>query len=71
MSNSQNSKQFRQGQDAQQARPHHTEHNKRKNSEKVTQTNEPRRTPESRSDRESEIGSRNQMQARRFGRGST
>jgi|LNAP01.1.fsa_nt_gb hypothetical protein len=68
MSNSQNAKDLRQGQDAQQARPNHIEHNKRAADNQVTQTNEPRRTPESRSDRESQVGGSNQSQARRGGR---
>ena len=68
MSNSQNTKRLQQGQDGRLPQADHTEHNKRKNSDQVTQTNEPRRTPESRSDRESQIGSSNQTQARRSGR---
>jgi hypothetical protein len=68
MSNSHNSKDLQQGQDAQQSKPNHTEHNKRGADTQVTQTNEPRRTPESRSDRESQVGGANQSQARRGGR---
>lgn len=52
MSNSQND---RKGQ---------TEHNKAGH-QAATQRNEPKRTPESRSDRESQVGASNQSQARR------
>lgn len=52
MSNSQND---RKGQ---------TEHNKAGH-QAATQRNEPKRTPESRSDRESQVGAGNQSQARR------
>lgn len=52
MSNSQND---RKGQ---------TEHNKA-GQQATTQRNEPKRTPESRNDRESQVGSSNQSQARR------
>ncbi|MDR6860047.1 hypothetical protein [Variovorax guangxiensis] len=52
MSNSQND---RKGQ---------TEHNKAGH-QPATQRNEPKRTPESRSDRESQVGAGNQSQARR------
>ena len=68
MSNSQNSNDLQQGQDAQQTKPNHTEHNKRAADAQVTQTNEPRRTPESRHDRESQVGGSNQSQARKGGR---
>jgi hypothetical protein len=67
MSNSQNSKDLQQGQDAPQAQPDHTEHNKAKENAQLTQTNEPRRTPESRIDRESHVGSGNQTQSREGG----
>jgi len=67
MSNSQNSKDLQQGQEAQQAQPDHTEHNKAKENAQLTQTNEPRRTPESRHDRESHVGSGNQVQSRKGG----
>lgn len=43
-----------------------TEHNKAGN-QPATAKNEPRRTPESRNDRESHVGSGNQLQARRGG----
>lgn len=43
----------------------HTEHNKP--SKHATQQHESRRTPESRHDRESQVGSHNQAQARRRG----
>lgn len=43
----------------------HTEHNKP--SKQATQRHESRRTPESRHDRESQMGSDNQAQARRRG----
>ncbi|RZL96451.1 MAG: hypothetical protein EOP82_00775 [Variovorax sp.] len=54
MSNSQNS------------REGHTEHNK-SGHKTATQKNEPQRTPESRHDRESQVGGSNQSQARRGG----
>lgn len=56
MSNSQND---RKGQ---------TEHNKA-GQQAATQRNEPKRTPESRHDRESQVGSSNQSQARKGGAG--
>jgi hypothetical protein len=68
MSNSQNSHHLQKGQDGSQPVPDHTEHNKPKGNLQVTQTNEPRRTPESRSDRESQVGSANQTQARKGSR---
>jgi hypothetical protein len=43
-----------------------TQHNKAGH-QPVTARNEPRRTPESRNDRESHVGGSNQMQARRGG----
>lgn len=43
-----------------------TEHNKAGN-QPLTPRNEPRRTPESRHDRESQVGSGNQHQSRRGG----
>ncbi|BEP42665.1 hypothetical protein ABL849_15165 [Variovorax sp. 375MFSha3.1] len=43
-----------------------TQHNKAGN-QPATPKNEPRRTPESRSDRESHVGGSNQLQARRGG----
>jgi hypothetical protein len=42
----------------------HTEHNKG-SQQGATQKNEPKRTPESRHDRESQVGSSNQSQARK------
>lgn len=67
MSNSQNAKDLQQVQNARQAQPDHAEHNKAKENAQLTQTNEPRRTPESRSDRESQVGSGNQTQSRKGG----
>ena len=59
MSNSQNAKR---------PQPDHAEHNKPKNGGQATQTHASRRTPESRSDRESQVGGSNQTQARKSGK---
>lgn len=47
------------------------EHNQPAADGEVTQKNEPRRTPESRNDRESHIGSGNQSQSRRGATGGS
>jgi hypothetical protein len=59
MSNSQNAKR---------SQPGHAEHNKPKSGGQATQTHESRRTPESRADRESQLGGSNQTQARKSGK---